>query len=101
MKQNAIRLAVASLVLIASGCSKESFNPAESVTIDADPTAGATLEILELYPDATNIKVIQANGNPNYMRWDSEEFGKCTARASGTQHRGKTPGEIIDEPFCR
>ena len=69
MRRNGIRLAVASIVLIASGCSKESLNPAESVTIDADPNGGATLEVLDLYPDAKNIKVIKTNDQPHNIRW--------------------------------
>lgn len=101
MRRNGIRLAVASIVLIASGCSKESLNPAESVTIDADPNGGATLEVLDLYPDAKNIKVIHANDNPDYMRWHLEDGRKCTVWVSATQNRGMTPGEIIGDPFCR
>lgn len=90
---------VGSLVMV--GCSKESFNPANSVTHDADMDAGATKEILANYPDARNIKVTHADDNPNYMSWEIGDDMVCTAVASMTQNRGKTPGQLISEPYCR
>lgn len=92
-------LAVGSLVMV--GCSKESFNPAPSVTHDADGDAGATKEILANYPDAKDIKVTHADDNPNYMSWELGDGIVCTALASMTQNRGQTPGQLVSEPYCR
>jgi len=95
-------LALALGVLItAAGCSTESFNPANSVTHDADSDAGATKEIKANYPDAHNIKVTHADDNPNYMSWEIGDHMVCTAVASMTQHRGQTPGQLIGAPYCR
>lgn len=93
---------IAGLSVIAlDGCSWHSFNPATSVTHDADTDAGSTKEILQNFPEATNIQVTHADDNPNYMSWDMPGDMFCMAIASATQNRGKNPGQLIGEPYCR
>jgi hypothetical protein len=91
----------AGLAIVAVGCSFNDFNPSGTATHGASPDGGATKEILANYPDATNIQVTHADDNPNYMRWELEDGRFCTATASQTQNKGKTPGSLISEPYCR
>lgn len=87
-----------------TACSVNDLNPASSVTHDA--SGGAADEIEVNFPGANRIKVTHSDDNPNNMSWyyvdrqSGEEF-YCTAIASATSNRGKTPGQIITEPYCR
>lgn len=83
------------------GCSWNDFNPTNSVTHEADLNDGAAQEILEEYPGATDIMVTHADDNPNYMSWVTADGEKCTAFASMTQNKGRTPGDIVTVPYCR
>lgn len=89
------------LTALLAGCSWNDLNPSGSATHGASEDAGATQEILHNYPDATNIEVTHADDNPNYMRWELENGLVCTAFASMTSNKGKTPGTLISEPYCR
>lgn len=91
--------AVSAAVLGGAGCAQ--LNPAKSVTIDADPDAGATKEILANFPEAKHIKVTHAEDNPNIMTWNMPDGKVCTASASQTQFKTGTPGQLIAEPYCR
>lgn len=86
---------------VLAACSWNDLNPSGSATHSADPDGGATKEILANYPDATNIKVTHSDDNPNYMSWDLKDGRRCTAFASMTQNKGKTPGSLISTPYCR
>lgn len=106
MRHNVVRkIALATALLLGgaalSSCSWNDLNPSGSATHSADLDAGATQEILANYPDATNIKVTHADDNPNYMSWDLEDGTHCTAFASMTQNKGRTPGSLISVPYCR
>ena len=83
------------------GCGPSDFSPAQSVTHDADPSSGSTREIQDSFPGASQIKVIEANNNPNYMSWMLPNGSKCTAIASAVSHRDATPGSLITVPYCR
>lgn len=87
--------------LALEGCSWNDLNPSGSVTHGASADAGATKEILAAYPGATDIEVTHADDNPNYMSWETTEGEHCTAFASQTQNKGKTPGALISVPYCR
>lgn len=95
----AIALGVAAVTLDA--CSWNDLNPSGSVTHGADADAGATKEIMAAYPGATDIQVTHADDNPNYMSWETSDGELCTAFASQTQNKGKTPGRLISVPYCR
>lgn len=89
------------LTAVLAACSWNDFNPSGSATHNASRDGGATQEILANYPDAHDITVTHADDNPNYMSWELENGETCTAFASMTQNKGKTPGSLISEPYCR
>jgi hypothetical protein len=99
------KIAIATALLVGSGalvgCSWNDLNPSGSATHEADVNAGSTKEILSSYPGATDINVTHAADNPNYMSWVTADGLFCTAFASMTQNFGRTPGDLISEPYCR
>ena len=100
-KRNIILIVGAAGAFSIAGCGPSDFSPATSVTHEADPSAGSTHEIEKNFPGATNIEVVEANNNPNYMSWKLKDGTKCTAIASAVSHRAATPGSLITAPYCR
>ena len=94
-------VSAAALGTVATGCGWADLNPASSVTINADPNAGATKEVVANFPGAKNIKVVHAQDNPNVMEWDMPDGKFCTALASQTFKNSDTPGQLIAQPYCR
>lgn len=82
---------------VTTGC--EAFNPATTASYAADQSAGATQQILHLYPSATGITMHEASDNPDYMSWNVGRY-HCEVQSSAVNVRGDTSGSIIGTPYC-